>query len=216
MHSNCRATRGSGPVSQSSATLPEVALAHAAGSISVFSFTAAAIRCVQPRSIRSAGEINAFSTLSLSVLTRNVREMARPARPRPFARVQPYTVVRTCENRLVKFQVLSAVFLALLTTGSAQVPDTQAAEQAGAVLFRGNCARCHGANLEGTKKAPAIAEIRKKKHWTDERITDRVLNGAGKKMPPFRESLSDEQIQQLIAYLRAENRPTPPPAAEQK
>jgi mono/diheme cytochrome c family protein len=115
----------------------------------------------------------------------------------------------------VKFQVLPVLFLALIATSSAQVPDTQAAEQAGAVLFRDNCARCHGANLEGTKKAPAIAEIRKKKHWTDERITNRILNGAGK-MPPFRESVSEEQIQQLIAYLRAENRPTPPPAPEQK
>jgi mono/diheme cytochrome c family protein len=112
----------------------------------------------------------------------------------------------------VKFQVLSVLFFALVATGSAQAPDTQAAEQAGAVLFRDNCARCHGASLEGTKKAPAIAEIRKKKHWTDERITNRILNGEGKKMPPFRDSLSQEQIQQLIAYLRAENRPTPPPA----
>ncbi len=35
-------------------------------------------------------------------------------------------------------------------------------------------------------------------------------------MPPFRESLSVEQIRRLIAYLRAENRPAPPPIAEQK
>jgi hypothetical protein len=32
-----------------SATLPEVGLAHNAGSIPILSFTAAAIRCVQPR-----------------------------------------------------------------------------------------------------------------------------------------------------------------------
>jgi mono/diheme cytochrome c family protein len=74
-----------------------------------------------------------------------------------------------------------------------RVPDTQAAQKAGAVLFRDNCARCHGTNLEGSKKAPAIAEIRKKKHWTDESITNRILNGEGK-MPPFRESLSVEEI----------------------
>ncbi len=116
----------------------------------------------------------------------------------------------------MKFQVLPVLFLALIATGSAQVPDTQAAEQAGAVLFRDNCARYHGANLEGTKKAPALAELRKKKHWTDEKITGRILNGAGKKMPPFRDSLSKEQIQQVIAYLRAENRPTPPPASQQE
>jgi mono/diheme cytochrome c family protein len=108
----------------------------------------------------------------------------------------------------VKFQILPVLFLALIATGPAQVARAQAREQSGAVLFRDNCARCHGANLEGSKKAPALAEIRKKKHWTDEKITDRILKGAGKRMPPFRASLSDEQIQQLIAYLRAENRPT--------
>ena len=125
------------------------------------------------------------------------------------------TVVRTCQNRLVKVRTIPALFLALVATGYAQVPQTQAAEQAGAVLFRDNCARCHGANLGGTKKAPALAEIQKKKHWTEERLTNRIRNGAGK-MPPFRESLSEEQIQQLVAYLRAENRPTPPLGPEQK
>ena len=113
----------------------------------------------------------------------------------------------------MKIHILSALLLALVASGSAQVPDSQAAKpdqvQGGAVLFSNNCARCHGANLEGTKKAPSLAEIRTKKHWTDERITNRILNGEGK-MPPFRDSLSGEQIQQLIAFLRAENRPIPP------
>lgn len=122
-------------------------------------------------------------------------------------------VVSKCEYRLVRFQVLPV--LALVAASSAQVSDTQAAEQAGAVLFRDNCARCHGANLEGGKRVPALAEIRNKKHWTDERITNRILNGEGK-MPPFRGSVSAEQIRQLIAYLRAENRPAPPAAPEQK
>jgi mono/diheme cytochrome c family protein len=113
----------------------------------------------------------------------------------------------------VKFLTLAALLLALAATGLAQVPDTQAAPQAGAVLFQENCARCHGANLEGGKKAPALAEIGKKKHWNDERIANRILNGAGR-MPSFRESLSEKQIQQLIAYLRAENRPASPPTQQ--
>jgi len=115
----------------------------------------------------------------------------------------------------VKFQTLPALFFALIATGWAQAPNAQAPEQAGggAVLFQDNCVRCHGANLEGTKKGPRLAEIRTKKHWTDERITNRILNGAGK-MPSFRESLSENQIQQLVAYLRAENRPTSQPASQ--
>jgi mono/diheme cytochrome c family protein len=105
-----------------------------------------------------------------------------------------------------------AIFLSALITATAQASDTKAAEQAGAVLYRDKgCSFCHGVNLEGTKKAPALAEIRKQKPWTNEKITNQILDG-GQKMPPFRESLSDEEINQLIAYLRAKNRPTPPPA----
>ena len=109
----------------------------------------------------------------------------------------------------MKIQILSALFAVLAATGSAQAPDTHAAEQAGAALFHDNCARCHGANLEGSKKGPAIAAIRTKKRWTDEKIAHQINNGEGK-MPPFRDTLHADQVQQLIAFLRAENRPAPP------
>lgn len=83
---------------------------------------------------------------------------------------------------------------------------------AGAVLYRDKgCSYCHGPSLEGTKKAPALAEIRKQKAWTNEKISDQILDG-GAKMPPFRESLSDDEITQMIAFLRAKKHPTPPPA----
>lgn len=89
---------------------------------------------------------------------------------------------------------------------------SKADEQAGAVLFRDKgCAYCHGADLKGTKKAPSLDNIRSDKAWSPEKMTDQILNG-GEKMPPFRESVSDEEIAQLVAYLRAKNRPVPPPA----
>jgi mono/diheme cytochrome c family protein len=114
----------------------------------------------------------------------------------------------------VRLPIVAALFFALAAAGSAQAPDTQASAQAGAVVFHDNCARCHGADLEGSQKAPRLADIGKKKHWTDDRITNRILNGAGK-MPAFRQTLSDQQIQQLIAFLRAENRPALPSTPKQ-
>lgn len=90
---------------------------------------------------------------------------------------------------------------------------TKAQEEAGAALFRDKgCSYCHGADLQGTKKAPALAEIRKDKEWTADKMTNQILNG-GEKMPPFSDSLSDEEIADLVAYLRAKKRPAPPPAA---
>jgi mono/diheme cytochrome c family protein len=114
-----------------------------------------------------------------------------------------------CENEVVKLQILPALLCALVATGLAQVPDNHTAEQAGAILFHENCARCHGTNLEGTKKGPSLSEIRTKAHWTDEKISRRIHNGAFG-MPSFRDSLNADQIQQLVAYLRAENRPAAP------
>ena len=43
-------------------------------------------------------------------------------------------------------------------------------------------------------------------------MTEQILNG-GEKMPPFADSLSDPEIAQIVAYLRAKNRPVPSPAA---
>ncbi len=84
---------------------------------------------------------------------------------------------------------------------------------AGAVLFRDKgCAQCHGQGGVGTAKAPSLVNIRSEKAWTAEKITDQILNG-GQKMPPFADSLSDPEIAQIVAYLRAKKRPVPPPAA---
>ncbi|HUX43552.1 MAG TPA: cytochrome c [Terracidiphilus sp.] len=85
------------------------------------------------------------------------------------------------------------------------------AEKAGAVLFRDKgCAHCHGADRAGTKKAPSLVNIRKNKLWTPDKMAGQILNG-GKKMPPFSDSLSDQELAQVIAYLRSKHPPVPPP-----
>lgn len=101
-------------------------------------------------------------------------------------------------------------FLLTMTSQPLFGAATRANEEAGAVLFRDQgCSYCHGANGAGTKKAPALTDIRKNKAWPPEKMTKQILDG-GQKMPPFRDSLSDEQIAQLVAYLRAKNRPVAP------
>ncbi len=112
------------------------------------------------------------------------------------------------------------LFLFLLTAVIASTPahallssKEKAAEQAGAVLFRDKgCAYCHGAGGSGGKKGPDLSGLRTDKLWPPEKITNQILNG-GQKMPPFADSLTDEEIAQLVAYLRAKQRPIPPPLA---
>jgi mono/diheme cytochrome c family protein len=89
----------------------------------------------------------------------------------------------------------------------------RADEQAGAFLFQDKgCAHCHGPGGSGGKKGPDLANLPKDKLWTPAKITHQILNG-GQKMPPFSDALTDPEIAQLVAYLRAKHRPAPPPAA---
>jgi mono/diheme cytochrome c family protein len=107
--------------------------------------------------------------------------------------------------------LLAAVSVQCLIAAGAE-SGTRAAEDAGAILFRDKgCTHCHGVGGIGTKKAPSLVDLRKDKLWTPAKITDQILNG-GQKMPPFSDSVTDEEAAQLVAYLRAKNRPTPPPA----
>lgn len=85
----------------------------------------------------------------------------------------------------------------------------------GAALFRDKgCTYCHGPAGEGAKKGPSLTGVWKDKAWTNEKITNQILNG-GQKMPPFADSLSDDEVKDLIGWLRAKNKPLPPPADPQ-
>lgn len=108
--------------------------------------------------------------------------------------------------------VLALIFASLLPLPAAAASNEKADEMAGAVLFRDKgCAHCHGEAGFGGKKGPPLVDIRKKKEWTPEKMTNQILNG-GQKMPPFADSLTDAEVAQIVAYLRAKHRPVLPPA----
>jgi mono/diheme cytochrome c family protein len=111
--------------------------------------------------------------------------------------------------------LLSLILIGILgspTSSLASKKDDDA--KAGAILFRDKgCNYCHGDNGVGTKKAPSLLDLSKDKTWTDAKITDQILNG-GQKMPPFRDSVTDDEVSQLLVYLRAKSKPVPPPPSQ--
>ena len=117
--------------------------------------------------------------------------------------------------RRLQFSAFLPILFVFAATTAYPLPDSdsKADEKAGAALYRDKgCVQCHGANLEGNKKGPALTDIRNDPAWPPEKITKQITDG-GQKMPPFGESLTDQEVAQLVAYLRAKDRPAPPPPA---
>lgn len=83
---------------------------------------------------------------------------------------------------------------------------------AGAELFatRG-CAHCHGNDGQGTDRAPALRELRKK--LSAAKINDQIVHG-GQGMPAFGDSLQPNEVDELVEFLRAKKWITPPAAKE--
>ena len=72
---------------------------------------------------------------------------------------------------------------------------------AGRTLFASNCSICHGATGQGGNGGPDLTTIRSAKNL--QRVIDQVTNGGGG-MPPFKDTLTEQQIRDLAAYVTAE------------
>ena len=77
-------------------------------------------------------------------------------------------------------------------------------------VFASKCEGCHGAQGEGGTvkvddlklKVPSLREGKAVKH-SDEDYADQVLKG-GDGMPPFKDKLTQQEIQDLIKFVREE------------
>lgn len=79
--------------------------------------------------------------------------------------------------------------------------------QDAATTYKAKCQMCHAA--DGTGNTPAgqktgthdfkSAEVKK---MTDQQLLDITKNGKGK-MPAYKDKLSDDQIKELVKYMRA-------------
>jgi mono/diheme cytochrome c family protein len=85
----------------------------------------------------------------------------------------------------------------------------------GGRLYEQHCASCHGAKGSGDGEAgrdlappPAfLAYLMKRPQVVDEYLLWTISEGGGpfgSDMPPFAESLTDQQIWQIITYMRAD------------
>jgi cytochrome c oxidase cbb3-type subunit 3 len=98
-----------------------------------------------------------------------------------------------------------ALFVAIIMIAAGlSVPKVSAGfPDAGAELFKNNCARCHGADAKGGS-GPDLTDPARRIKWkdSDERIVDQVTNG-GRRMPSFADKLTAEEIKSVAAHVRA-------------
>jgi glucose/arabinose dehydrogenase len=73
-----------------------------------------------------------------------------------------------------------------------------------ATLFTEICAGCHGTTIAGGR-APSLFDDQWTRGADDESIARNIENGvAATEMPPFRGALTEQQIWQLVAYIRTQ------------
>lgn len=79
-------------------------------------------------------------------------------------------------------------------------------EQQGRVLYEQDCASCHYANQTGDLHGPSLFGMYRRRYLpsgapaNDARVTPVILRGRNM-MPGFGDQLSDQQLQDLLAYL---------------
>ncbi|HEV8588284.1 MAG TPA: c-type cytochrome [Pyrinomonadaceae bacterium] len=106
--------------------------------------------------------------------------------------------------------VVSGVCLASIVTVATRMTLGAASVSGGAdaqSTFNSKCAKCHGRDGRGKTFRGKLAHARDltdagwQNDVTDERLFNSISNGRGK-MPSFKKSLSESQIDELVGYVR--------------
>lgn len=88
------------------------------------------------------------------------------------------------------------------------------AEEHGQELFATKgCTRCHGPNGVGGKKGPDLQLVRKRR--TREFMVGQIRDG-GQEMPAFGTALTQQEIDDLVSFLRAKRKVIIPPPEQAK
>jgi mono/diheme cytochrome c family protein len=97
--------------------------------------------------------------------------------------------------------LIAALAFGAPIVGPAHAADTEAQIDQGREIYGEFCVACHGRDL--ISNSPVTFDLRKFPKEDAPRFKDAVLNGKGQAMPPWRDKLSDEEVNLLWAYVRS-------------
>jgi mono/diheme cytochrome c family protein len=104
--------------------------------------------------------------------------------------------------------MLTAIFTLIYTSNITTADNfvfeaqTNSDQEISAKLYQNNCAKCHGANGEGSK-GPNLTSEKKQAKWkdSDEKLIKKITNGDWG-MPAFGKKLKPEEIKAIATYVR--------------
>ncbi len=106
--------------------------------------------------------------------------------------------------------ILLLLFLAWLAACKSAKPRPvlNAQQERGRRVFNARCAQCHDAESTDPRQGPGLEGLYQRPYLpssgapvNDDRVRDSILLGR-RNMPPMRNALDDEQLADLLAYLR--------------
>ena len=107
----------------------------------------------------------------------------------------------------MRVAVRASAFFLFVIFGFLVLSATARAQNDGAALFKAKCAPCHGADGKGqTPMGKAVKardlgsdDVQKE---SDAQLTEIANNGKGK-MPGYKGKLTDDQIKEMVKYVRS-------------
>jgi len=110
------------------------------------------------------------------------------------------SLVVVCAVALVRTAAFAADFDTIV--------NSKAMAQSGKATYLRLCQYCHGFDGKALEnidfQATNLTELSEWKHGTDsESIFNSIKNGAGEDMPAFKSKMSDDEIWQVVAFIRS-------------
>ena len=82
--------------------------------------------------------------------------------------------------------------------------SAKALRKQGAVVFHEKgCEHCHGVDGIGTQRGPNLSGVGRTLHKPE---IEKQIREGGKEMPPYGDSLSNDEVQQLVEFLAAKKK----------
>ena len=124
------------------------------------------------------------------------------------------TLLATIALTLSAFAVANGAWLAKVPAKDHERQNPYHGQQdavaAGQLIFLDHCAQCHGKDALGTKKRPPLRSDRVQHEATEGDIHWLLVNGNMKKGMPSWAKLPDQQLWQVITYVKSLGTPADP------